>query len=173
MAKKPNNKLNIKKLAMITVAAAALIAVAFSIKIPGKSSSTSAGKTATDIPVVKDDDIVIQVKDITEKASFYPAVIDGTDLEVIAVKAPDGTIRTAFNTCQVCYSSGRGYYKQEGDKLFCQNCGNRFSMDDVQVTRGGCNPVPISDEYKTVNDDTITVSKDVLQQATVIFANWK
>lgn len=84
-----------------------------------------------------------------------------------------GSIRTAFNTCQVCYSSGRGYYKQDGNGLVCQNCGNRFSMADVEVTRGGCNPVPITDEYKTVNDDTITISKEVLAEATSIFKNWK
>lgn len=29
-------------------------------------------------------------------------------------------IRTAFNTCQVCYSSGKGYYVQSGNVLVCQ-----------------------------------------------------
>ena len=95
------------------------------------------------------------------------------DLEVLAVKASDGTIRTAFNTCQVCYNSGKGYYKVDGNELVCQNCGNRFGMDAVGVTKGGCNPVPITEEYKTVTNDTITVSKDVLSQATVIFSEWK
>ena len=45
-------------------------------------------------------------------------------MEIVAVKALDGSIRTAFNTCQVCYNSGRGYYQQEGNELVCQNCGN-------------------------------------------------
>ena len=40
-----------------------------------------------------------------------------TYIEVLAVKSSDGTIRTAFNTCQVCYASGRGYYIQQGDGL--------------------------------------------------------
>jgi len=35
-------------------------------------------------------------------------------MEVLAVKAPDGTIRTAMNTCKICYDSGAGYYVQEG-----------------------------------------------------------
>ncbi|MDR1328487.1 MAG: DUF2318 domain-containing protein, partial [Oscillospiraceae bacterium] len=82
-------------------------------------------------------DIVIPIAGISETASFYPAEIDGTRLEVIAVKAPDGTVRTAFNTCQVCYDSGRGYYKQDGDVLVCQNCGNQFPMDRVEVESGG------------------------------------
>jgi uncharacterized membrane protein len=94
--------------------------------------------------------------------------IEGTKLEVIAVKAPDNTIRTAFNTCQVCFDSGRGYYVQEGNVHVCQNCGNRFRMSDVEVTRGGCNPVPITAEDKTVTDTTITIPR-----AKVIFENWK
>ena len=94
-------------------------------------------------------------------------------MEVLAVKASDGTIRTAFNTCQVCYSSGRGYYVQDGDVLICQNCGNAFQMDQVEITKGGCNPIPILEEGKEVTDATITISKEFLSQAEVIFANWK
>lgn len=169
---KSNKNLDIKKLSIVTIAAIVLVVIAFSIKVPGTGDS-SKRSTNGSIPTVKDNDIVINTQDVTETASFYPAVIDGTDLEVIAVKAPDGTIRTAFNTCQVCYSSGRGYYEQEGSALICQNCGNRFGMDDVEVTRGGCNPVPITEEYKTVTEDSITVSKEFLQQVTVIFSNWK
>lgn len=118
-------------------------------------------------------DLVIPVNGISDTATFYPVTVDGTKLEVLAVKAPDGTIRTAFNTCQVCYDSGRGYYKQEGDVLVCQNCGNRFPMSAVQVTKGGCNPVPIFDEEKTVDGTSITISGDYLQLATQIFQNWK
>ncbi len=94
-------------------------------------------------------------------------------MEIIAIRASDGTVRTAFNTCQVCYSSGRGYYKQEGDLLTCQNCGNQFGRDDVEVVKGGCNPVPITEEYKTENEDTITIPREFLEEAEVIFKNWK
>ncbi|MDR1419994.1 MAG: DUF2318 domain-containing protein, partial [Treponema sp.] len=59
-------------------------------------------------PAVADRDLVIPIAEITGDAAFYPVDVEGTRLEVIAVKAPDGTIRTAFNTCQVCYGSGRG-----------------------------------------------------------------
>lgn len=118
-------------------------------------------------------DLMIPVAGVTDKANFYEYDADGTKLEVIAVKAPDGTIRTAFNTCQVCYSSGRGYYEQEGDELVCQNCGNRFKASDVEVSKGGCNPVPIFDENKTVDKTNITISKDYLNKAKVIFENWK
>ncbi len=94
-------------------------------------------------------------------------------LEVMAVKAEDGTVRTAFNTCQVCYASGRGYYKQEGDYIVCQNCGNAYTSEEVEVITGGCNPVPITKENKTESDDTITINRGLLEEYQSIFANWK
>lgn len=117
--------------------------------------------------------MVIKTADITEKATYYAYDELDTYMEVLAVKASDGTIRTSFNTCQVCYASGRGYYVQEGDVLICQNCGNSFRMDDVELVRGGCNPVPISMEMKEVTDTTITIPKDVFIETENIFANWK
>lgn len=119
------------------------------------------------------EDLVISLEDITDQASFYPTEVSGTAMEVIAVKAPDGTVRTAFNTCQVCYDSGRGYYEQSGDKLVCQNCGNQFTMDRVEVEAGGCNPWPIMAEDKTVTEDSITISYDFLNESAQIFKNWK
>jgi uncharacterized membrane protein len=171
MNKNTNNKFDMKKISIIIVAAIAVVAIAYSLKTPNASKTADSSLAKNE--AVKDSDIIIQTKDITETPTFYPASIDGVELEVLAVKASDGTIRTAFNTCQVCYNSGKGYYEVDGDELVCQNCGNRFGMDAVEVTKGGCNPVPITEEYKTVTDDTITISKDILSQATAIFAEWK
>jgi uncharacterized membrane protein len=123
-------------------------------------------------PAIADRDLVIPVSEITENATFYPVDIEGTRIEVLAVKAPDGTIRTAFNTCQVCYASGRGFYKQQGTVLVCQNCGNRFRMSQVEIRAGGCNPVPIPAANKTVTDTTITISRELLKEARVIFSRW-
>jgi uncharacterized membrane protein len=124
-------------------------------------------------PAIADRDLVIRIAEVTENAVFYPVDIEGTRVEVLAVKAPDGTIRTAFNTCQVCYGSGRGFYKQQGTVLVCQNCGNRFRMSQVEKRSGGCNPVPIFPQHKTVTDTTITISKDFLKEAKSIFARWR
>jgi uncharacterized membrane protein len=124
-------------------------------------------------PVVRDQDLVILVSDISPTAQFYPVEIEGTRIEVLAVRAPDGTIRTAFNTCQSCYASGKGYYVQSGDRLVCQNCGKRFRLSQVEVSAGGCNPVPIFSQNKTVDSEKIVISKDYLKQAKGIFARWK
>jgi uncharacterized membrane protein len=150
-------------------AAVAVILVATLIAVRGGMGGALNDSAA----LVKDADLVIPIGEISTTARFYPVEITETLLEVIAVEAPDGTIRTAFNTCQVCYDSGRGYYKQEGDVLVCQNCGNRFRMDQVEVQSGGCNPVPIFSQNKTVSDESITISKEFLTEAKGIFSNWK
>jgi len=117
--------------------------------------------------------IIIKKKDITAAATFIPYAYNGLKMEIIAVKASDGTIRSALNTCQVCYQSGRGYYKQEGGVFVCQNCGNRFRVDQVEKIKGGCNPVPILGEDKTDLGDTIGISKAYLASVSPYFQVWK
>jgi uncharacterized membrane protein len=123
--------------------------------------------------VVKDKDLVIVKNKITPKAVFFPLDVDGMKMEVLAVKAPDGTIRTAFNTCQVCYRSGRAFFKQEGDVLVCQNCKQRFKTNQVGIVAGGCNPVPISEKDKIDANGAITIKLGFLRQAKEIFENWQ
>jgi len=117
--------------------------------------------------------IVIKKKDISYKAKFYPYAVNGKNMEIFAVKASDGSIRTALNTCQVCYDSGRGYYKQEGAIFICQNCGNRFRLDQIEKIKGGCNPIPILGKEKTDLGDSIGISRQYLASVAHYFANWK
>ena len=62
--------------------------------------------------IEKGDSLTIKTDDLSEDAAFYPIEVDGTEMEVIAVKDAEGIVRTAFNTCQICYDSGNGYYKE-------------------------------------------------------------
>lgn len=141
----------------------------------GKEKADTKGASGTNATqkITSGENLTIPVKEISEKASFYLVEVDGTQMEVIAVKDSDGNIRTAFNTCQICYDSGKGYYKQEGDKLVCQNCGNSFTMDQVGESAGGCNPWPILEEDKTETDSEIKISYEFLKESSDIFANWK
>ena len=107
--------------------------------------------------------LAIPIADLSQTASFYKADLDGTEIELVALKDSKGNLRTAFNACQVCYSSGRGYYVQDGNYLVCQNCGNSFTIDQVGIASGGCNPWPILDSDRTVTDDEIQISYDVLK----------
>lgn len=117
--------------------------------------------------------VKIDKKDVTSTVKFYPYESNGINMEVFAVKASDETIRTALNTCQICYSSGRGYYIQEGDELVCQNCGNRFNIDQVEKIKNGCNPVPVLEENKTDDGSNIIIDGKFLDEKRVLFKNWK
>lgn len=117
--------------------------------------------------------LVINKSEITKNASFFPYESNGTYMEIIAIRANDDTVRTALNTCQVCYNSGRGYYEQLGDKLICNNCGNQFTIDQIELVKGGCNPVPILGDMKTEDDDIITIDPDSLVVYEPLFENWK
>jgi len=149
-----------------------LLVLAF-IVLCGAPLAAQDGNLNRRMPAIADRDLVIRIADVTENALFYPVDIDGMRMEVLAVKAPDGTIRTAFNTCQVCYNSGRGYFEQAGTVLICQNCGRRYRMNQVERQAGGCNPVPIFAANKTVSSSTITISREFLRQAKGIFASWR
>ena len=124
-------------------------------------------------PLTVNQDLVIQIADITENALFYPVDVGGTRLEVLAVRTPDGRIRTAYNTCQVCFASGRGYYVQVGSVLVCQNCNMQYTMIQVETEAGGCNPVPIFPWSKIQTDSTITIPRAYLIEARTLFESWR
>jgi hypothetical protein len=147
--------------AWLALAGSLLIPIAFA------SAQGSGGEAAPG------EGVVIKKKAISSAATFIPYKAGGYDMEVIAVRAADGTIRTALNTCQICYRSGRGYYKQAGGFLVCQNCGNRFKVDEVERVKGGCNPIPILESDKSDLGDAILIPRAYLEKAAPYFAVWK
>ena len=127
-------------------------------------------ETAAD-PVATD--LVIPVSELSETIRIYPVTVDGLQMEVLAAKDSDGTVRTAFNTCQVCNGSRKAYFAEEGDHVVCQNCGNSFSREDVGVLSGGCNPYPIFAEDRQDSEDSVRISYDYLSSASGLFERWK
>jgi uncharacterized membrane protein len=152
-----------------------IIVVLASVAIIGLMQGGGNDKKAAGSQTISaNESLVIPVSEISETANFYPVTIDGTKMEIVAVTAPDGTIRTAFNTCQVCNGSPLAYFVQQGNTLECQNCGNRFPMNRVGIEAGGCNPVPIFNEDMTMTDESITIPYNTLQASANLFPpNWK
>ena len=123
--------------------------------------------------ITESENFVIDADKVTTSASFYPITINGTQMEVLAIRDSAGNVRTAFNTCQSCYTSGNGRYKADGTELVCQNCGFHFTAEQVGTpSQGGCNPWPITDEDKSVTGEKIEISYDFLKNSKDIFANW-
>jgi uncharacterized membrane protein len=148
--------------------------VGCSAAVEAPSADTGAALQETEMTETgQAEDMIIPADELTGTPRFYATEVEGTPMEVIALLASDGSVRTAFNTCQVCYSSGRGYYKADGDELVCQNCGNRFVGDAVGIAGGGCNPVPIFEQERSERDDMIVISGELLANTRAIFENWK
>lgn len=166
-ATKTKSKMNKKNRLLIAGSILAVVVIAILTFATGGTNTPEA------VEVSAGGELIINKADITKTASFYPYESNGTYMEIIAVRANDDTVRTALNTCQVCYSSGRGYYEQLGDILICNNCGNQFTIDQIEKIKGGCNPVPILDDMKSENDDQIAINAEELVAFEPLFANWK
>ena len=128
-----------------------------------KNSSNNTESKAINLEADESGNIVIDTTNIGSKASFYTYDAEGTTIRLFAVKASDGTIRMAFNTCQVCNPSPKAYFIQNGKNFICQNCGNSFSTDNIGKERGGCNPIPITTDERIDGDNTITLTKQFIE----------
>ena len=171
-----------KKKRIATLLVSAIITVALLFWAGTRISSLRTGSVSTEPgvygmndrkPQIVDQDLIIRIDELSENALFFPMLVDGYNMEVLAVIAPDGTIRTAFNACQVCYPSGRGYYVQVGSVLVCQNCNMRYQMSMLEREVGGCNPVPIFPANKVQTNETITISLAHIRETKSIFQSWR
>jgi len=107
---------------------------------------------------------------ITETVTFMPIVVNEMPMEVMFVRASDGTIRVALNTCENCHASGRGYYVQDGDVVICQHCNMSFDIDYIGLNSGGCQPIPV--EY-SFEGSYVIITHDTLSENYHWFANFR
>lgn len=77
------------------------------------------------------------------KALFLSLEADGRQMHYFALKSRDGAYRAALDACDVCFQSNRGY-RQEGDLMVCNKCGQAFPSDRIGEVKGGCNPHPLA-----------------------------
>ena len=89
------------------------------------------------------------------KAVFLEADLEGRRIHYFAVKSSDGVHRAAYDACDVCFRANRGY-RQEGDLMVCNNCGQTFPSVKVNELKGGCNPAPL---VRTVDGDHLLIRK--------------
>ena len=85
--------------------------------------------------------IEVPLSDITTTAKFFEYEGGGTQIRFFVVKASDGSIKTAFDACDICFSQKKGY-RQEGDFMICNNCGNKYAITQLGTEKegGGCWP---------------------------------
>lgn len=122
-----------KTIVVAVFVVAALLAGAFSVFAfsLGKYEKIKANGSTVSIPVAKLAD---------GKARFYRFEDGGKQIAFFVVKAPDGSFRTAFDACDVCYKEKKGY-EQQADKMNCKNCNQKFATNRIGPnSTGGCNP---------------------------------
>lgn len=99
------------------------------------------------------------------KAKFYRFKGQSGPIDFFVVRSHDGVIRSAFDTCDVCYKALKGY-RQEGDDMVCNNCDQRFKTDMINVVKGGCNPAPLNRQQV---GDTIVISTNDINRGAWYF----
>lgn len=93
-------------------------------------------------------------------ARFFHHTVKGKEIRFFVLKSSDGVIRAAFDACDICYKARKGY-RQEGDFMICKNCRNRFPSVNINVLRGGCNPVPLE---RTISGGSLIIKvQDILK----------
>jgi uncharacterized membrane protein len=102
------------------------------------------------------------------KARFYNTEMpSGTTVYFFVVKDDDEVYRAAANECQICFSARTGF-RQEGNEMVCNNCGNRYPIERVATEKGGCNPVPINPNLE-VNDYKVFLTLEELEEISPFF----
>ena len=135
---------------IVTVAllVGAVTVFAFSL---GKYETVKTSGGVVSIPIAKLSD---------GKARFYKFVDDGKEITFFAVKAADGSFNTAFDACDSCYKSKKGY-EQQGDKMNCKNCNQKFAINRLGPNAtGGCNPGYLPHQ---LNGSSISISMNDLK----------
>ena len=118
---------------VVVISIVLLIAVMFFVFRGGDSNVT--GNTISE-------SIKIPLSQVSEKAEWFEYKSGGKTIKYFVVKAKDGSIKTAFDACDVCYGSKKGY-RQQGDDMICNNCGNYYAISGLgtkNLKGGGCWP---------------------------------
>ena len=136
------------------VQAVAVSAFAFSL---GKYEKVKASNGTISVPAAKLAD---------GKAHFYRFEDGGKEIAFFAVKSSDGSIKTAFDACDACYKSKKGY-EQQADKMNCKNCNQKFAINRLGPNAtGGCNPGYLPHQ---LTGNTITINASDLKSGARYF----
>ena len=128
MATKHPKQLGVAAVLIVALLVSAISVFAFSL---GKYEKVKANNGTITLPAAKLAD---------GKARFYKFEDGGKEIAFFAVKAADGGYKTAFDACDSCYRSKKGY-EQQGDKMNCNNCNQKFAINRLGPNAsGGCNP---------------------------------
>lgn len=91
----------------------------------------------------------------------------GKIIYFFVVKDKNGIYRAAANACKICFDARKGF-RQEGNYMVCNTCGNKYPMEKIATEKGGCNPGPIDPNLKSENGEII-INQANLEEALELF----
>lgn len=148
MASGRTQQIVVASIVMAALLVGAVAGFAFSL---GKFEKVKANGGVVSLPVSKLSD---------GKARFYKFQDGGKEIAFFAIKAADGSIKTAFDACDACYRDKKGY-EQQGDKMNCKNCNQKFAVNRLGPNAtGGCNPGYLPHQ---LSGSTVTISVNDLK----------
>lgn len=111
-------------------------------------------------------DVSIPVSELGAKARFYDyKTASGKTVRFFAMRSSDGVYRAALDACDVCFAGKQGY-RQEGDDMVCNKCGNHFHSAQINEVSGGCNPIGLE---RKVAGDKLNISARELEAGASYF----
>jgi uncharacterized membrane protein len=129
----------------------------------GRAAAGSAGGGALK---AEGGEVSIPVSELNNKARFYEyKTASGKSVRFFAMRSSDGVYRAALDACDVCFAAKKGY-RQEGDDMVCNNCGNHFHSAQINEVSGGCNPVGLK---RKVDGDSLHVNARELEAGASYF----
>ncbi len=111
----------------------------------------------------------IPLSEVAEDAKWYEYDSNDVTIKFFAIRDVNGDIKTAFDACDICYSSHKGY-RQEGGYMICNNCGNRYPISGLGTENkrpGGCWPGYLKSR---ANGEYLVIDKSDLESGRYRFA---
>lgn len=90
----------------------------------------------------------------------FSIALGGTDMRLLVMKKPDGTLAVCLDACEICQPDG---YGQGPEHVVCLYCKTPIPFDTVG-SPGGCNPIPV---------DALVTEKEVRIPVSEISTKWK
>jgi len=110
--------------------------------------------------------IVLNKNDFNDGfARFYKIKLPEATIYFFILKSNDGLIRAAFDACDSCFPRRKGY-RQDGDNMICNLCGQAFASNQINIKRGACNPSPLNIK---VSDNSVIISLQEIKQGIRFF----
>lgn len=154
-----------KKRSMVKVLGAAGLLLVLAVGAVYAFNLPGLGKYKEVTP--KNGSVSISLDKISDgEAHFFIYNDGGKEIKFFAVKAKSGSIKTAFDACDVCYEDKKGY-RQEGDVMVCNQCNKKFATDRIgPSSTGGCNPSYLPNQ---VSGSTIVIKADDIKKGARFF----